>query len=212
MRLRTRRRSLPILHMRNINNQLEMLRAHDPLTETDHAMIAAHVRRAVTSRVGGFVSASHEARDMVPAIHMGTMLRRGMLMLWRPAAAFASVVVIMVSVMTVAEIGQRDAAHDARVVPQVSTSPIVTAGAPVTPGSGNGISVFGGTVAVVIPEDAPPAEVPATIVPVRPPLPATRRSVRAINPAPGVFTQWGTSVFSEEELLRTQGRVGVFSS
>lgn len=201
--------------MRNIiDHHLELLRSYDPLSETDHAAIAAHVRRAVDARVGGFASVqTRDTQSVVPAIHMGAMLRRGMLGLWRPAVALTSITVIVASAMTIAEIGQRDAAREARALPRVAASPTVTAAAPVVPGSGNDLSVFGGTVAVVVPEQGSTSvETPAVSVPMRRIVPSTRRNVRSVNPAPGVFTTWGTSVFSKEELLRAQGRVGVFSS
>ncbi|MBI4450168.1 hypothetical protein HY634_03855 [Candidatus Uhrbacteria bacterium] len=115
----------------------------------------------------------------------------------RPALAFAVLGVLIVGGV-VAMRRLRDVRSIPSVEPAGSSVSVVAVAEPVVPGSGVSVSVFGA------PVESRESRVESTLKV----IPAARRtSGRRLNPAAGVFSQWGESVFSEEERLRNE-RVG----
>lgn len=172
-----------------LNHYLTLLKEYDPLTEEQHASIEARVRRDVIARYGSFTMPAR------PVVHTPELVRGGMLIflrgMVRPALAFAALGVLIVGVAAVMR------QLDGGVLPPLTFAPVasseaVVASAPITPGSGVALSVFGVAAPSVQPQ-APSRK------------PAASRSVRPkpLTPAEGVFTQWGTSVFSEEGRLQS---------
>ncbi|MBI4449962.1 hypothetical protein HY634_02805 [Candidatus Uhrbacteria bacterium] len=183
-----------------LDHYLNLLKEYDPLTEEQHAAIAARVRREVIARYGGFVV------QLRPTVHTEAPDGRGMLVFFRPALAFAAIAAIAVGV-TVAVQRSGWWSQQAPVLldaPRL-TSPteIIASAGPIVPGSGVAVSVFGA------PQDLPSAAPSAQPTPKR----IQRAGGRRLNPAAGVFSSWGESVFSEDEILQS-GREGknVFQS
>ncbi|MDO8621950.1 MAG: hypothetical protein Q7R80_01850 [bacterium] len=198
---------------RSLNHYLNLLRDYDPLTEEQHVAFEARIRREVIARYGRFdvpmratVHSSESARGgmliFLRALRSIGGVGRSMLVpqsiggLGRSALAFAVLGVLIVGgVVAMRRLG--DVRSNPSVEPAGSSVSVVAVAEPVMPGSGVSVSVFGAT------SQQPQA---ASMV-----LPQTVRSSRPsgrrLNPAAGVFSQWGESVFSEEERLRSD-RVG----
>ena len=124
------------------------------------------------------------------------------MLIFRPAFVFAGVIAVVVgaAMFRFQMLGDRPPARP----PTVSTSAPVVRGvvADLTPGSGSAMSVF----SVATTDGAVPAVAPA-----RSAAPRTFRRSRPLTPAEGVFTTWGTSVFSDQELSRMRAQqMGVF--
>lgn len=125
----------------------------------------------------------------------------GLFTFLRPAAAVG--VFLLLVVGTIASF--RRSSDRTNSVPRTTEEPqassdVVIAPPSVEPGSGSMLSVFGQRIAVALEVPVEASSVSARVR-VRAIVP---RAVRAqVNPSPGVFTQWGTGVFSEEEILRS---------
>lgn len=172
---------------REINSVLQRLGKAYELPPERSAALEARIRRDIIARYGRFDV------PMTAPIHTPEPARGGMLIFlrrMRPALAFAVIGVLVVGAAVVMR------KMGTAIKPELPSA-VVTSVAPVVPGSGAEVSVF--TV------DAPAAS--ATTSPAAP-APATRRAYRQpahpLTPSEGVFTQWGSSVFSEEELLKNR--------
>lgn len=197
---------------RSLDHYLNLLKEYDPLNEEQHAAIDARVRRDVLERFGGFnVPLTPAASFQLPATSAqeSTVQRTDMLVflpalrnfvsgVWRPAFALAGVAAVAVgAVLALQRSGWGP--FRAQGVRQPVVAPpaeVVAVAMPIVPGSGVAVSVFKLSPASSF---QPPA---ASIHPVTPRR--VRRAGRPINPASGVFDQWGESVFSEEGLLQNE--------
>lgn len=183
---------------REINNVLHRLGASYELSPERSAALEARVRREIISRYGSFAMPTHAP------VHTSEGARGGMLTVFlqtlrsfsggaRPALVFAVLGVLVVGAVAV----MRTIGVGGGGVETLPPSAVVASTSPVEPGSGVAVSVFG-------------VAAPATGATTSPsaPAPAVRRAYRPtaqpITPAEGVFTKWGGSVFSEEELLKVQ--------
>lgn len=128
----------------------------------------------------------------------------------RPAFALATMVVVVAGVLAYRQSTDSTLANRPR-DPQTSSAVAVAPAVPFGEGTGFAVSVFGEALAV-----APSGGVvPIRTAPASAPRYGVRRSTAIpINPAAGVFTTWGTSVFSDDEALTRpwEGGKYVFSS
>ena len=178
---------------KNLDHYLKLLAADDPFTEEQYAALNARIRREIISRYGSFaIPVRHD-------VHTSPRLVRGMMDLLRPAAfalaGAAAVFALFVSV--------RSSRVLPITVPGAEVPATVGKATVATLGNGASFSVFGAT------NVAPVTVVPATAPIARPII----RRPRPVTPAAGVFTTWGTGVFSpQEEMLRKAQGTNVFSS
>lgn len=177
---------------RSLDHYLNLLKEYDPLNEEQHAAVDARVRRDVLARFGGFNVASRSP------IHTEVPTERGILIMLRPAFALAGVAAVAVgAVLAFQRSGWGPFRAQGIRQPVVALpAEVVAVATPIVPGSGVAVSVFGQASGVSAQPSAA-GERPTTVRRVR-------RAGRPINPASGVFDQWGESVFSEEGLLQSE--------
>jgi hypothetical protein len=165
--------------------------------------LMTRVRRDVHARFGSFVVRTDTQDGHAPegdraAVHTMPFALRGMLELMRPAAALA---IVVVSVIGFAVFTMSQSSTTGTLADGVQTSSMMYVASPdISPGSGSNLSVFGGTVASI---------------PVDPIVVQTRSFTRParINPASGVFSQWGTGVFSDQEVMHSRaGELNVYDT
>jgi hypothetical protein len=197
---------------RDINDTLQRLGACYELPPERSAALEARIRRDVIARFGSFsmpLRTADSRKQTADSLAPSTAPRAGMLVLLRrPAFALAGVAAIAVgAVLAIQRNGWGPfkppaSSHQLPAVP----AKVVAVAAPIVPGSGVAVSVFG-----LSPASSP--QLPAASVNPVPTL-RIRRTGRPINPASGVFDQWGGSVFSEEESLKSdrEGGKNVFNS
>jgi len=163
------------------------------------AALESRVRREVIARYGGFAVLAQPVVH-TPEVAVGGMLMflRGMV---RPALAFAAVGVLVVGAVAAMRRLDGGAPPPPNTAPVVQPEAVVTSAPPITPGSGALVSVFtiSGSQGQTVPAPS------ATMSPIAPVSVRRRayRPARPLTPAEGVFTQWGTSVFSEEGRLQS---------
>jgi len=172
---------------REINEVLQRLGESYEFPPERSAALESRIRREVIARYGRFNV------SMRPAVHISEPARGGMLVFLRPVLAFAVLGVLIVGGVVV----MRSISGGVRSVRSseesaVSSVSVVAVADPVVAGSGTALSVF------AVSPDAPFA-VPGS-------QPTTGRMPRSggrrLNPAQGVFSRWGESVFSEEGVLQ----------
>ena len=178
-----------------MSDTLRRLGEEHTLTRAQSHALEMRVRSEVVARFGSMhVALAPIAEDHVV---MPQGVRGVLRMLLRPAAAFAAIAAVFVGAIVVLQ-----APSGSRATPEVagriSTTAVVANTTPVVPGSGTSLTVFPGVIA-----DA--RTTPAA--PIRATTPGSGRvfrgtAVRNVNPTPGVFTQWGTHVFTDDEVLR----------
>lgn len=175
---------------RKIDEVFQRLGSAYELPPERSAALEARVRREVIARYGGFVV------QLRPAVHTEAPTGRGMLVFFRPALAFAAIAAIAVGVAVAVQRSgwwsrQAPVLLDA---PRVaSPTEIIASAGSIVPGSGVAVSVFG------VPQDLPSAAPSVQPAPRR----IQRAGGRRLNPAAGVFSSWGESVFSEDEILQS---------
>lgn len=199
---------------REINEALQRLGTCYELPPERSAALEARVRREVIALYGRFdisLMAHGWKTDgaRITDVHTREPVGRGILVLLpalrsfvsgvgRPAFALAGVAAVAVGAVIAF---QRSGLGPFRtqeirqpvVAPQAE---MVAVAAPIVPGSGVAVSVFGLAPASSL---QPPAVSSHPSVPRR-----VRRAGKPINPASGVFDQWGESVFTDEEYLRSE--------
>ena len=193
-----------------IDAALQRLAACYELPPDRSAALEARIRREVIARYGRFdVPMSDSRQPTAPTLGPEQADSRqavvgggypqsafrwsGMLNILRPALAFAVLGVLIVGgVVVMRRLG--GVRSTPSVEPVGSSVSVVAIAAPVMPGSGVAVSVF------AVPSVTAPSVQPAT-------RRIQRSGGRRLNPAQGVFSQWGESVFSEEERLQG-GREG----
>ncbi|MFH1430150.1 MAG: hypothetical protein ABIG71_01335 [Candidatus Uhrbacteria bacterium] len=204
---------------RDIDRVFSSMREHaqnEPVISKEwEQALEARVRREVISRYGSFAMPLRTRMD----VHTTPVAERGILInlrsamstfqfSLRPAMALASVAVVVVlgSVALLGRLSKQDGTIVQGGEQQTSSAVASAPPAPVTPGSGFAVSVFGGSVAVI-----PVIDTSGTT-----PAPNVYRASRQTtisNPAGGVFNRWGYSVFSEEQLMQyPRDGKNVFSS
>ncbi|MDO8598671.1 MAG: hypothetical protein Q7S02_01025 [bacterium] len=177
---------------RSLNHYLNLLTEYDPLTEEQHAAIGARVRRDIIARYGRFAVPTRSAVHTPEAVRGGMLIYlhalRSLGGVGRPALAFAVIGVLIVGAVAVMR-------RIGGTAPSLPPSAVVMSTAPVEPGSGIAVSVFGVVAPATGATTSPSAPVPAARRVYRP--------ARPLTPADGVFTQWNrANVFSEEEALK----------
>lgn len=181
-------------HHQDVDRALASLRETPVFSAEWERALAERVRRDVMARYGSFIVPAPSA------VHTTEQAPRGMLFLpLRLTGALGVAVVLAFGAFTAMRVGGDG---DVR-LPTISTSaPVVENSAElvVSPGSGNALSVFSTVEAPAMPNRIQNH-------------PAVTPRPRAITPAPGVFTTWGSSVFTEEERVKNawEGK-NVFSS
>lgn len=175
-----------------INDALQRLGAYYELPPERSAGLEARIRRDVIARFGSFSVPTRQP------VHIEEATGRGILVLLRPAFALAGVAAVAVgAVFALQRSGWGPFRSQGLRQPVVAPpAEVVAVATPIVPGSGVAVSVFGQV-------SASSFQLPATSIhPVAPRR--VRRAGKPINPASGVFDQWGESVFSEEGLLQNE--------
>lgn len=200
--------------MSQLHEALHALRSYDPMTAAQHEALDTRIRREITSRFGSFTvperatvhTTGGEGRGMLVLL-LEQVLRGRIWTGLRPALVLASVAAFAVGA-TVAVVTNRPSdpvipvrSPSVPAAPGVAVAPVI---AELSPGSGSAVSVF--AIAYAVPG------APAVRRNVRVGAPSFRTIPKPVTPAAGVFTTWGSGVFSEQEILRNRAReIGVFS-
>lgn len=184
---------------REINEALQRLGASYELPPERSAALEARIRREVIARYGRFAVPMHQpiadSRKPIEAGYPQAAFRwSGMLNVLRPAFVFAVLGVLIIGgVVVMRRFG------GARSMPSVepvgSSVSVVAVAEPVLPGSGVAVSVFSADSRQPIANSPSSSSTRANV---------RRSGARRLNPAAGVFSQWGESVFSEEEIMRNE--------
>lgn len=189
---------------REINEALQRLGASYELPPERSAALESRIRREVIARYGRFDVPLRGADSRQPIADsrqvggarypQGAFRWSGMLNILRPAFVFAVLGVLIVGgVVAMRRLGGTRSMPS--VEPVGSSVSVVAVAEPVLPGSGVGVSVFSADSRQPIANSPSSSSTRANV---------RRSGARRLNPAAGVFSQWGESVFSEEELLRSE--------
>lgn len=189
-----------------LNHALKTIGSQPAFSREWEERLEARVRREIITRYGSFALPVRSGVQLSssPALNLSSspafwlFSLKGMFL--QPAMAFASIaaIAIGIGVFQLVSHGGSERAPTVSMSEPIARPAVV---AEILPGSGSALSVF------ILSQNTAEAQASTSVKSGK-----TWRKSQPLNPAAGVFTNWGTNVFSKEELMRQRAKeLAVFS-